>query len=52
MHAFALSRLYQDPKRIVVTAHRGFSGRYPENTMLAFREAIKLGVDIIEFDIR
>ena len=52
MPEFELSSLYQDPKRIVVTAHRGFSGQYPENTMPAFREAIKLGVDIIEFDLR
>ena len=25
-----------------VFAHRGYSGKYPENTMLAFREAEKL----------
>jgi glycerophosphoryl diester phosphodiesterase len=47
-----LKSLYQDPERIVVTAHRGFSGEYPENTLLAFRKAIELKVDIIEFDIR
>lgn len=29
-------------------AHRGFSGRYPENTMLAFRKAAEVGVDGIE----
>ena len=32
-------------------AHRGFSGRYPENTMLAFREAIAAGADGIELDV-
>ena len=32
-------------------AHRGFSGKYPENTMLAFRKAIELGVDGIELDV-
>jgi len=32
-------------------AHRGFSGVYPENTMLAFRKAIELGVDGIELDV-
>lgn len=32
-------------------AHRGFSGNYPENTMLAFRKAIELGVDGIELDV-
>ena len=36
----------------VVTAHRGFSGRYPENTLLAFTKAVELGVDIVEFDVR
>ncbi len=36
----------------VVTAHRGFSGRYPENTLLAFQKAIEQGVDIVEFDVR
>ncbi|MCI8624236.1 MAG: glycerophosphodiester phosphodiesterase [Provencibacterium sp.] len=32
-------------------AHRGFSGRYPENTMLAFTEAEKAGCDGIELDV-
>jgi len=32
-------------------AHRGFSGKYPENTMLAFRKAVELGVDGIELDV-
>jgi glycerophosphoryl diester phosphodiesterase len=47
-----LEDLYRDPERVVVTAHRGFSGRYPENTLLAFARAAELGVDIIEFDLR
>jgi len=34
-----------------VTAHRGASGHYVENTMTAFREALKLGVDWIECDV-
>ena len=34
-----------------VLAHRGFSGKYPENTMLAFRKAIEAGADGIELDI-
>ena len=33
-------------------AHRGFSGRYPENTMLAFRKAIEAGADGIENDVQ
>lgn len=36
----------------MLIAHRGFSGCYPENTLLAFREALKLPVDGIELDVR
>lgn len=32
-------------------AHRGFSGKYPENTMLAFEKALEEGCDGIEFDV-
>lgn len=32
-------------------AHRGFSGEYPENTMLAFRKAVEAGADGIELDV-
>jgi len=35
-----------------IIAHRGFSDRYPENTLLAFEEALELGVDGIEADIQ
>lgn len=34
-----------------IIAHRGFSGLYPENTMLAFRKAVKLPIDGIELDV-
>lgn len=33
-------------------AHRGYSGRYPENTMLAFRKAAEAGADGIELDVQ
>lgn len=33
-------------------AHRGFSGKYPENTMLAFEKAIEAGADGIELDVQ
>lgn len=33
-------------------AHRGFSGRYPENTMLAFKKAVESGCDGIENDVQ
>ena len=34
-----------------IQAHRGASGRFPENTLLAFREAQKAGVASIETDL-
>ncbi len=33
-------------------AHRGFSSRYPENTMLAFQNAVACGCDGIELDVQ
>lgn len=32
-------------------AHRGFSGKYPENTMIAFKKAVEIGSDGIETDV-
>ena len=32
-------------------AHRGFSGKYPENTKIAFTKAIELEADMIELDV-
>ena len=37
---------------IVISAHRGYRSEYPENTMLAFKKAVELGVDQIETDVR
>lgn len=34
-----------------VIAHRGASGNYPENTLLAFQQAIEVGTDWIELDV-
>ncbi len=36
----------------LITAHRGFSGRFPENSLRAVKEALRLGVDGIEVDAR
>lgn len=36
---------------ILVMAHRGGRGHAPENTMVAFRQAVALGVDVLELDI-
>ncbi|MBB6673633.1 glycerophosphodiester phosphodiesterase family protein [Cohnella nanjingensis] len=41
-----------DESRIVVAGHRGYKAAYPENTLLAFEEALKRGVDMLEFDLR
>ncbi len=36
----------------MIAAHRGGSDNNPENTLLAFREAVKtIGVDVIESDL-
>ena len=35
-----------------IIAHRGFSEKYPENSLLAFNKAIEAGVDGIETDVR
>ena len=39
-------------RRPIIIAHRGLSGLFPENTLLAFREALKFEVDGIETDAR
>ena len=36
---------------ILKIAHRGASGTYPENTMLAFRQALELGANALELDV-
>lgn len=37
--------------RPLIVAHRGFSSRYPENTLAAFRGAIDSGAHMIELDV-
>ncbi len=36
---------------VKVVAHRGFSGKYPESTDIAFRKALELNVEMMEFDV-
>ena len=43
---------YFDPDRFRVIAHRGGAGLWPENTMIALKNAHALGVDILEIDLR
>lgn len=35
-----------------IIAHRGFSKLFPENTMLAFKEAAKFDITGIELDVQ
>lgn len=37
---------------VLVLGHRGCAGLEPENTIRAFKRALELGVDMIEFDVR
>jgi glycerophosphoryl diester phosphodiesterase len=37
---------------MIIIAHRGFSSRFPENTLPAIRAAIRLGVDMVEIDVQ
>jgi glycerophosphoryl diester phosphodiesterase len=37
--------------RMRVIAHRGFSGRAPENTLVAVSSAIRVGADMVEVDV-
>ena len=47
----SLERLHKE-ERVLVTAHRGNSAEFPENTLLSMTEAVKAGADFIEFDLR
>jgi len=43
---------YADTSHFVrIQAHRGYSGHYPENTLLAFSKAIEAGADQMELDV-
>ena len=41
-----------DPLARPVIAHRGASGEWPENTMLAFAKGLEQGADALECDVR
>ena len=45
-----LDTSFFDPPRPRTIAHRGFSGRYPENTLAAFRAARDIGACYVELD--
>jgi glycerophosphoryl diester phosphodiesterase len=39
-------------REVVIAAHRGMAGGYPENTLAAFRHSVSLGFPVIEVDLR
>ena len=39
-------------KQPLIIAHRGFSGRYVENTLASVRAALEFGVDLVEIDVQ
>src|SRR5687767_4266228 len=39
-------------KRPLVIAHAGGQGLQPSNTMIAFEQAVALGCDVLELDVR
>jgi len=41
-----------DPEARPIIAHRGASGQYPENTLLAFAQGLEQGADGLELDVR
>ena len=48
----ALNPPIEDVHALEITAHRGASAQYPENTMAAFRGALELGADWVELDVQ
>ena len=40
------------PEPSILVAHRGFAGKFLENTLEALNEAVKLGVTKVEFDVQ
>ncbi|MBM4437031.1 MAG: glycerophosphodiester phosphodiesterase [Actinobacteria bacterium] len=39
-------------RKVTVCAHRGASGTHPENTLAALQQAVALGCEMVEFDVR
>ncbi len=36
---------------MIILAHRGYSSKYPQNTLLAFKKAMEYGADGVELDV-
>ena len=52
--AHALRRTFLDPTSpvVMVAAHRANHSRFPENSLRAIEESIRVGVDIVEIDVK
>ena len=37
--------------KVLVEGHRGWCAKYPENTLVSYKAALELGVDVLEFDV-
>ena len=48
----SLSFYAANPEYFMITAHRGASFEFPENTLISMEKAIAAGADMIEFDVR
>src|SRR5690606_20603267 len=44
--------LNPESKKVLVASHRAVHHQYPENSIPAIREAIRLNIDIIEIDVQ
>ena len=47
-----LNDFYHRPQRVLVAAHRAAHLVNPENSLSAIKDAIEIGADIIELDVR
>lgn len=52
MNRLSLLETWRAGPRPLIVAHRGASRAAPENTIVAFRRAVDLGADGIEFDVQ
>ena len=47
-----MSRITRISRKLLRIGHRGAGGHAPENTLAALEQAIRLGVDLVEFDVQ
>ncbi|HBI86566.1 MULTISPECIES: glycerophosphodiester phosphodiesterase family protein [Sphingobacterium] len=52
VHGQSKKAIEDHSSEILVVAHRGAHNRFPENSISSIKEAIELGVDMVEIDVR